>query len=388
MMARILFAFLFLLTSAGARAQEDFSDLLDPANLRFETFRDVDGQFELRFALDPEGKLALGALTTVTPAGDREIQIAEARTFAWDRAGGRLSIALPRNDAKIVEISGSVATIDREAFVARKLAARIAVEGGAVRTVDLFGSQLRLKGKRDCLVDASPGANLAQLTLKGRWKPDRGDWLSPTAKTEGWLPIRRRIDFVEGTDEFDVAVPAGRELSALAAVGRLEDVVCLSFGVDDTDGADASRIVDLPDGTLFQDKLAGGVRPLVDIASFFQGPRFEETRPGVEFVDAGIGASYRVVLVAKGRYFGLTQGADIEHRVTLAVRLGRSPTRAGPIREALRLVIKGITRKSATGADEIVPHQPGEPNSVFEPILEWQGRYAEAIATTLGGQVN
>jgi hypothetical protein len=378
-----------LASIARSKAQEDgLADLFEARHLALETLRDTEGRYALQFAQGAGGDLALAAFALVHPREDREVQIAEPRRFAFDPAARRLTIAFPRNDAGLRELSGTFERIERAGLAARELRATLTFDDGRRQDILLRGGQLRPKGKPGCFIDAYTGANMAVLTLKAGYKPGVPDWITEPAAKAGWSLLRRRIDYRKAEEEYDVAVPPGREIAALAAAAALPQVVCLSFGLDDTDGADAARILDIPAGRLFT--TAGGetLKDLAAIAALFREPRLDGGSAGVELTADSASGGFTLTLVAPGRYFGLVQGGDVEHRLTLALRLGRSPGHSGEIAESLRFVARGLARKRTDGGFDTLPFGSALDADLFERIQNWQARFAAMLSQTLGGQAN
>jgi hypothetical protein len=376
-----------LVTPAAAQP-EDYSDLFEPKSLGLETLRDAEGRYALQFMPVEAGGMALAAFALVHPREDREVQLTETRSFAYDQGKRSLAIAFPRNDGGLREVTGTFATADRPGFVIRTFAATLLFEGNRKVEIALRGAQMRPKGKRGCAVDAFPGANLANLTLKSPWKPDSGEWVREVAARENWTVLRRRIDYRKGEDEFDVIAPPGRELAAIAAATAIERLTCFSFGVEDTEGADAVRIIELPAGTVFAGAERTELKPLAEIGKLFQLPRLEGLGAGVE-IEPGAGSEpFALTLEAPGRFFGFVQGADAAHRVALALRLGRSPGRNGEIDESIRFVVRSVARAKSGGGFEALSFRDAGGAATFETLQIWQSRYAGDLATALGGQVN
>jgi hypothetical protein len=370
-------------------AQDDsLADLFEARHVALETLRDTEGRHALQFALGAANELALAAFALVHPREDREVQIPEARRFAFDGTTRKLTIAFPRNDAGLRELSGTFKRFERAGLTARELHATLLFEDGRKQEVLLRGGQLRPKGKPGCFIDAYTGANMAVLTLKAGYKPGVPDWITEPANKAGWTLLRRRIDYRKAEEEYDVAVPPGREIAALATATALPQVACLSFGLDDTDGADAARILDIPGGRLFTAAGAETLKDLAEIASLFQAPRLEGGGASVELAADAASGGFTLTLIAPGRFFGLVQGGDVEHRLTALLRLGRSPGHSGEIAESLRFVARGLTRKRADGGVDTLPFGSALDADLFERIQNWQNRFAGMLSQSLGGQAN
>ena len=349
-----------------------------------EFFRSPDNQVTLALRMDPNGTLAIATMTVTvkSPQGDQEFPVESVEQLIYDPAARSFRATFRRNEARVKSLDGMLTLEAREFHQIRGFKGTLAFESGRTLPVTLTGALNSLTGKPNCQFDLFAGANLASVTLKRPYEAAKPDWLQPIAAAQGWTVLRRRIDYIRAEEEYDILTGAGRELQALDLIRTLPDVACISFGADESDGAEMMRIVAIPRGTLMRE--AG----LADVAAL--KPALAPAFAGAAVFDiqrAGQAAEYALSVRAPGRFFGMTQFGNDVFVVTLRLLPGLAPTGSGDIREMARVGVKSVGRMVGQ-AEQPVDFKALGPNSGDVILQEWLPRTTDAIAAALGGTLN
>lgn len=373
---------------APAPPREDVSDFFATDTFDAESLRSQDERYILTLKVEA-GQIGLSVFSALVRQGtlDKQVTLEEAETIAYDPKTRRLSLALRRNEARIREISGVLTAQPREFHYVRRFEGQAVFENNRSEPLILTGTANRLKGKPGCFFDLFAGINLNLMTARARYVKDRPEWIFPLAEKEGWQVLRRRIDYQRGEDEFDLSVPGGRELHAIATAGAMQEVSCLSFGGDSQDQPDFIKIIGIPRDRLFADR-QGSLRGTSELLALMGTLRFEETPAKAEIEPFKPGEPFILSLSAPGRYFGLIQNGDAEHRLRLKVEAGLSPTAEGSLKEVIRFALIDFARASGGNWSplNLGNAQPGFDTA--DILIDWRNRYAEALAKKLDGSVN
>ncbi|MGL5735265.1 MAG: hypothetical protein ACRCYS_10410, partial [Beijerinckiaceae bacterium] len=301
-----LAGFAVLGAGAAAHAQDAATDALYATKtLDGEFFRSDDMGVTIGLRADDQGPPAITTMTVTvkSPQGDQSLPVENAERVSYDPTTRIFQAQFRRNEARVRALDGVLAAESHEFYQLRTFTGTLTFESGRTMPLNLKGTLNALSGKPGCFFDLFAGASLAAVTLKRRYVPAQPDWLQPVAQQQGWIVLRRRIDYVRGDEEYDIATGVGSEIAALHVIRTLPEVACIAFGADETDAAAMMRIIAIPRGTLMSP--SGGLVAAEALkekisASFPNVQALTVTRPEGE-------RSFLVSLRGPGRLFGLTQ---------------------------------------------------------------------------------